>query len=105
MGPGTLLAGGMPLSQLATSLSPLVGRVVQDHTGLTGEFDFDLSWTPEQMPQGPPPGANGPPLTPIDPNGPSIFTALQEQLGLKLDATKGSVEVLVIDHVEPPTVD
>jgi len=105
MGPGTLLAGGMPLSQLASSLSPLVGRVVQDHTGLSGEFDFDLSWTPEQMPQGPPPGVNAPPLPPIDPNGPSIFTALQEQLGLKLDSTKGSVEVLVIDHVEQPTVD
>ena len=105
MGPGTLLAGGMPLSQLAASLSPLVGRVVQDYTGLSGEFDFDLSWTPEQMPQGPPPGVNAPPLPPIDPNGPSIFTALQEQLGLKLDSTKGSVEVLVIDHVEQPTVD
>ena len=105
MGPGTLLAGGMPLSQLASSLSPLVGRVVQDHTGLSGEFDFDLSWTPEQMPQGPPPGVNAPPLPPIDPNGPSLTTALQEQLGLKLDAGRGPVTVFVVDKVSQPTPD
>jgi bla regulator protein blaR1 len=105
MAPGNFVAGGMPLTQLATTLSQIVGRVVQDQTGLSGQFDFELSFTPEQMPQGPPPGANAPPLPPIDPNGPSLFTALQEQLGLKLESTKGSVDVLVIDRVEPPTVD
>jgi len=105
MAPGNLLAGGMQLSQLATTLSQLVGRVVQDRTGLTGQFDFELLFTPEQMPQGPPPGANAPNLPPIDPNGPSVFTALQEQLGLKLESTKGAVDVLVIDSVEQPTVD
>jgi uncharacterized protein (TIGR03435 family) len=105
MAPGNFVAGGMPLAQLATTLSQIVGRVVQDRTGLSGQFDFELSFTPEQMPQGPPPGANGPPLPPIDPNGPSLFTALQEQLGLKLESTKGSVDVLVIDRVEPPTID
>jgi uncharacterized protein (TIGR03435 family) len=105
MAPGNLVAGGMPMSQLITTLSQLVGRVVQDRTGLTGEFDFELTFTPDQMPQGLPPGANAPALPPIDPTGPSIFTALQEQLGLKLDSTKGSVDVLVIDHVEQPTVD
>jgi uncharacterized protein (TIGR03435 family) len=94
----------MPLSQLATILSPFVQRVVVDRTGLTGNFDFDLTWTPDQLPQGPPP-AGAPPLPAIDPNGPSIFTAVQEQLGLKLDSSRGPVDVFVIDNVEPPTPD
>jgi uncharacterized protein (TIGR03435 family) len=68
---------------------------------LTGLWDFDLTWTPEQATQ----LAPGAPPIAIDPNGPSIFTALQEQLGLKLDSTKGPVDVLVIDHVERPTPD
>jgi uncharacterized protein (TIGR03435 family) len=80
---------------------------VIDRTGLTGGFDFTLTWTPDQIPQGqpgpPPPGA--PPLPPIDPNGPSIFTAVQEQLGLKLESTKGPVDVLVIDRAEQPIAD
>jgi uncharacterized protein (TIGR03435 family) len=81
-----------------------VGRTVVDKTGLSGRFDFDLEFAPDQLPQGPPlPGAPSPP--PIDPNGPSIFTALQEQLGLKLESARGPVEVLVIDHVERPTPD
>ena len=86
IGPGNIAANGQPMSQLATTLSIWVNRTVVDRTGLTGSFDLELSWTPEQLPQGrgePPPGA--PPLPPIDPNGPSIFTAVQEQLGLKLD--------------------
>ena len=69
-----------------------------------GIFDAELKWTPDQLQQGPaPPGA--PPLPPVDPNGPSIFTALREQLGLKLDATRGPVDVLVIDSVSQPTPD
>ena len=73
-----------------------------DRTGLTGNFDIDLTWTPDRLPQGtPPPGA--PPLPSIDPNGPSLFTAVQEQLGLKLESERAPVEVLVIDHVERPT--
>lgn len=101
---GRLAGGGFPLSQLATTLSQFVQRVVLDRTGLTGSFDFDLTFTPDQLPQGPPP-PGAPPLPPIDPNGPSIFTALQEQLGLKLESTRGPVEVLVIDRVEQPTPD
>jgi uncharacterized protein (TIGR03435 family) len=104
IGPGSMAVGGMPLSQFVTSLSGFVQRVVIDKTGLTGSFDLDLTWTPDQMPQGPPtPGA--PPLPPIDPNGPSIFTAIEEQLGLKLDSQRGPVDVLVIDRVEQPTPD
>jgi len=109
-GPGSLAAGGTPIAQLATSLSPWVNRIVVDKTGLTGPYEIDLQWTPDQMPQGGPGGPGGPPpggspFPPIDPNGPSIFTAVQEQLGLKLDSTRSPVEVLVIDHVEPPTPD
>jgi uncharacterized protein (TIGR03435 family) len=99
---GQMVAGGLPLSQLAVTLSQIVQRVVIDRTGLAGSFDFELKWTPEQMPQGQP-GAVGLPAN--DPNAPSIFTALQEQLGLKLESAKNSVEVLVIDHVERPTPD
>lgn len=108
IGPGNFAAGGITVAQFATSLSNFVQRVVLDRTGLTGNFDLDLTYTPDQMPQGlgpggPPPGA--PPLPPIDPNGPSIFTAVQEQLGLKLESQRGPVEVLVIDSVQPPTED
>jgi uncharacterized protein (TIGR03435 family) len=103
MMPGNISGGSMGLPQLATNLSMLTRRVVVDRTGLTGGFDIDLAFTPDQMPGPPPPGAPPPPA--IDPNGPSIFTAVQEQLGLKLEATRGPVEVLVVDHVERPTPD
>jgi uncharacterized protein (TIGR03435 family) len=104
MGPGTLMSGGTPVSQLVGPLSITARRVVVDRTGLMGNFDIDLKWTPDQMPSGPPP-PGAPPLPAIDPNGPSIFTALQEQLGLKLESQTGPVDVLVIDHVERPTPD
>jgi bla regulator protein blaR1 len=102
--PGALFLSGFPLSQLATALSNFVRRTVVDSTGLAGTFDVELHWTPEQMPQGTAP-SGAPPLPPPDPNGPSIFTAVQEQLGLKLEASKVPQEVLVIDHVELPTPD
>ena len=102
IGPGNMAVGGSPMSQVATSLSMFAGRIVVDKTGLSGSYDFTLTWTPDQMPGAGqrPPGAPEPP--PADPNGPSIFTALQEQLGLKLDSQKGPVSVLVIDRVERP---
>lgn len=101
---GQLRAGGTPLTALAQSLSGQLQRVVEDRTGLTGAFDFDLVYTPDQIPQGPPP-PGAPPLPAVDPNGPSLFTALQEQLGLKLEATRGPVPVLVIERIERPTPD
>jgi uncharacterized protein (TIGR03435 family) len=104
MGPSTLKSGGTPISQMIMPLSQMVRRVVVDRTGLNGKFDVDLTWTPDQMPSGPPP-PGAPPSPAIDPNGPSIFTALQEQLGLKLESQTGPVDVLVIDHVEHPTPD
>ena len=95
------------MSQLAVSLSRVVRRTVVDRTGLSGNFDFDLQWTPEGLPPRPP-DAVGPPRlngVDVDPNGPSIFTALQEQLGLKLQAQDGPVDVVVIDSASQPTAD
>jgi uncharacterized protein (TIGR03435 family) len=99
--PGTISAVGSSMDSLASSLGQFVGRTVTNATALTGLYDFTLTWTPEQMPQRPP---DAPPLN-IDPNGPSIFTALQEQLGLKLESARGQVDVVVIDRVEHPTED
>jgi uncharacterized protein (TIGR03435 family) len=104
MGPASFAAGSTTLTELARLLSQRVNRVVVDKTGLTGRYDFNVEFTPDQMP---PQGAqlNGAPFPAIDPNGPSIFTALQEQLGLKLESGRGPVEMLVIDSVEPPLPD
>jgi uncharacterized protein (TIGR03435 family) len=101
MGPGSVGAGSVTMRQLADMLSARVGRTVLDKTGLTGSWSFDFEFAPEFIGP-PPPGAQ---LPPVDPNAPSIYTALQEQLGLKLDAQKGPVEMLVIDSVERPTED
>ena len=106
MGFGTMSGTGVSMAALAGSLAMRLSRPVLDHTGLTGGFDIDLKWTPEL-----PAGASGAPADQpvrvngvvIDPNGPSIFTAVQEQLGLKLESTKGPVEILVIDSAEKPT--
>jgi uncharacterized protein (TIGR03435 family) len=84
---------GATMGTLARELS-FVGRVVVDKTNLPGQFDLDLEWA--SVPSGPD--------IPAD-TGPSIFTAIQEQLGLKLESTRGLVDVLVIDHVEHPTED
>jgi bla regulator protein blaR1 len=100
--PGTMVAGGASIAQLANTLTNWVGRVVFDRTGLSGDFDFTLKWTPDQMPDGFGKKVAAGGLAPADPNGPSIFTALQEQLGLKLDSQRGPVDVLVIDRAEHP---
>lgn len=103
MAPNQVQAGGMSLVALTQFLSQSTQRIVVDRTGLEGTYDIDLTFTPDRMPQGtPPPGV---PMPSIDPNGPSLFTALQEQLGLKLESERAPVEVIVIDHVERPTPD
>jgi uncharacterized protein (TIGR03435 family) len=93
---------GVSVDTLATTLSDIVGRPVIDQTQLAGNFDFDVHYTPDPMPLR---DALPPDSAPIDPNGPSIFTALREQLGLKLDGRTQPIETLVIDHVEKPTPD
>jgi uncharacterized protein (TIGR03435 family) len=99
---GRVLFGGSPLSMFATALGGPVGRVVVDRTGLTGAWDFELTFTGDPQRGLPAAGVEPPPE---DPNAPSLFTALQEQLGLKLEATKGPVEVVVIDRVDRPVPD
>jgi len=104
-GLGQITASSTTLSNFAQMLGSMLNRPIYDRTNLTGNFDIQLEYTPDQMPQLPP-GATLPPgLTLPSPDGPSLLTALQEQLGLKLEATRGPVEVLVIDSVEQPAPD
>jgi uncharacterized protein (TIGR03435 family) len=92
----------VPIDTLANALSRVVGRTVVNRTGLAGTFDLDLRWTDLSM-------LLSPTADPADPlpqaDGPSLFTALEEQLGLKLESTRGPIGVLVVDHVEHPTED
>ena len=103
MGRGELTAQGIGMEQVAHLLTQQTGRTVINNTGLKGNYDFTLRWTPDQSS----PALNGPGAGPdsstSSESGPSIFTAIQEQLGLKLESQKGSVEILVIDHVEKPS--
>jgi uncharacterized protein (TIGR03435 family) len=95
--PGQIKAQQVPMTSLALALSASgLGRQVVDKTGLTGKYDLTLQWTPEQ-------GSSGDAAPPVEASGPSIFTAIQEQLGLKLESEKAPVEALVIDHLERPT--
>lgn len=106
MGRGQINATKVPMAVLANQIAQQLGRTVIDKTDLKGDFDITLEWTPEAGhggggPFGGPPSGDGPP--PAGGNGPTIFTALQEQLGLRLESTKGPVEILVIDDVSKPT--
>ena len=91
---GKIRFGGLPARSFPAAFSGPAGRMVVDRTGLTGRWDFELTFAVE---------ARGPDAPPADPNAPSLFTAIQEQLGLKLDATKARVDVMVIDRIEKPT--
>jgi len=85
-----------PVAQLAAVLVAQAGRIVVDRTGLEGRFDFSLEWVPDAANL---PSINGAKMVPAE-DGPSLFTAVQEQLGLKLESTKAPVQVLVIDRAE-----
>jgi uncharacterized protein (TIGR03435 family) len=96
---GTLIGRAVSVQTMAKDLSGVLGQVVLDKTMFRGEYDFDLTWTPDETFARGPGDADAPAA---DPNGPSIFTALQEQLGLTLRSAKGLVDVLVIDRAELP---
>lgn len=100
--PGFMLGQRVPMARIASELSPFAGRPVQDETGLAGAYDFQLTWTPDQFRSagGRAVYLNG---NPIDPSGPSFFTAVAEQLGLKLESKQGRIQTLVIDHAESPS--
>jgi bla regulator protein BlaR1 len=104
---GPVTGQGISIENLVRLLSQQLGRTIVDETRLTGNYDFTLQWTPDER-AGPAPGtAQGGGSrsddAPPDSSGPSIFTAIQEQLGLKLESRKVPVEMLVIDHVEAPS--
>jgi len=93
------IQGGDSVAVLAALLAKVLGRVVLDQTGIQGRYDITLKWTPEN---GLPDKVNGA-SSAEETNGPSIFTAVQEQLGLRLETQKGPVGVLVVDRVEMPS--
>jgi uncharacterized protein (TIGR03435 family) len=102
-GVSTLTASASPISDLVMMLSQQLGRQLVDQTGLKGTYDFTLQWTSDMglgggvLPVAPDSaGAN-------DAGGTSIFTALQDQLGLRLESTKGPVDTIVVDHIEEPS--
>jgi len=100
--PRALGAIGIPIAKLIPMLEVTLGRKVVDKTGLKGDFDIRMEWTPDEtQPFQLPP--NAPPIRPADPTGPSLFTAIQQQLGLKLESSRGPVDVLIIDRAEKPT--
>ena len=101
--PGSVSVHGMPLNAFTRLVGPIVGRIVINRTGLEGDWDLDLEFAPE----GPNPAAG---VQPVAPPGapsdlPSVFTAIQEQLGLKLESTRAPVEVVVVERLERPTPD
>jgi bla regulator protein blaR1 len=96
---GRVQFGGRPLSTFTNVLTTLTQRRIVDRTGLVGDWQFDISFAP------PPPALPGPePPTP-DPDAPSLFTVLQERLGLKLQAARIPMPVMVVDHAERPVQD
>ena len=95
-GPMKLITHGYALADFAQTIQTRAGRVIVDKTGLTGAYDIELETEGPQIP-------GQVPTTP--PEGLSLFTALQEQLGLKLEPERGQVDVLVVDHVDKPIPD
>jgi uncharacterized protein (TIGR03435 family) len=93
-GRGFIDSAGNGWGALATRLTALLGRPVVNETGDTRHFEFHLRWTPDEVLAGGPSS---------NPEAPSLITALQEQLGLKLEAKKVEVRVVVVDHAESPS--
>jgi uncharacterized protein (TIGR03435 family) len=102
-GPGKIESEGTEMKFLAHLLSQQLGKTVTDRTGLPGRYDYTLHWTPDDAPMAG--GGGGPSRDENAPEvgGPSIFTAVEEQLGLKIESIKGPVDVIVIDHLDFPS--
>ena len=101
--PGLITGQNIVVSQLVTALTRTLGRNVIDKTErLPDKYDFTLRWSPDEGETQESPGQGGPSRT-TDSSGPSIFTAIQEQLGLKLEPGKGPVDCLVVDRLEKPS--
>ena len=96
--PTALFANGITISQLAGTLTGIVHRQVIDKTSLSGTYDVDLKWTPDNLARSPESSTDA-----SADAAPNIFTAVEEQLGLKLEPSKGPVETLVIDHAAMPS--
>jgi uncharacterized protein (TIGR03435 family) len=100
---GSVEAEGSTLSEFSKLLNLFLDRQVIDKTGIAGRFDIHLEFTPDQVTPGLPAPLPNAPALPADPTGPTIFTAIQEQLGLKLEPARGPVELLIIDSIERPS--
>ena len=103
---GSISAVNQPVSGLADLLAfmpEIEGHLVVDHTGITGNYDYTVKFSSEALDRKFAQEAGAPPPANADDSGPSIFTALEEQLGLKLEMTKGPVEIYTIDHIEEPS--
>src|SRR3954471_3755017 len=98
VGNGRLISGGFTMQRLAQQLRGMSGRVVRDRTGLTGFYVIDFAYAPPNQAGGPTPAVAADPS-----DAPSVFTALQEQLGLRLEPDKMPLQFVVIDHIERPT--
>ncbi|MBL8215341.1 MAG: TIGR03435 family protein [Bryobacterales bacterium] len=106
MGRGMINTQGATMAMLVQQLSQQLGKPVVDKTGIDGRYDIELRWTPEPGQGlgglgGPPPPPDA--LPPADPNGLTIFTAVQEQLGLRLDSQKTTVPVIIVEALSRPS--
>ncbi len=101
MGPGVLTGVSVEPSKMVPALSRILGRTVIDKTGLSTKYDIKLEYTPDENHLAMLPPPEGPPTA--DSSGPSLLTALREQLGLKLESQRGPVQILVIDRAEKPS--
>jgi uncharacterized protein (TIGR03435 family) len=102
MSPRSLTTVASPIANIIPMLARMLGRTVVDKTGLTGKYDVNVEWAPDEA-QMAAMSLDGPKPPPDAASGPSIFTALQEQLGLKLESQKGPVEMFVVEKAEKPT--
>ena len=101
-GPGRIIAIGVDIAAIAALIAPSQ-RPVVDRTGLTGRYDINVTYTPEAFTAASLAARNGTPMPGVDPNGPPLVTALEQQAGLRLQPIKAPIEVVVIDRIERPS--